>query len=382
VTQPLPLSAKPHLPSAEAILAYLRHIDGNRWYSNFGPLVREFEARLEERFPSQPGSIVTVASGTAGLTLALQSFDIRPSVCLLPSWTFVASAAAVKNAGLIPYFIDVDPESWQLTPALVRRSLETVKEVGAVVVVAPFGAPVDLAAWAAVAHETNISVVVDSAAGFDTARAHPRLVSVVSLHATKVLGVGEGGFILAGTSDRADKLRRMSNFGLNSAHQSIYPATNAKLSEYAAAVGLAALDEWPKSRSDLLERAEAYRAQITSRKLFDDLDCPAEVHASTTFNIILRRPLADEVVAFMRRDGLGARKIWGEGCHGHPTFKDCACGDLAITDKLIRHVLALPFWIDMTNLEMASVADCLASFFHGRLANWDRPRKRQSAHSR
>jgi dTDP-4-amino-4,6-dideoxygalactose transaminase len=361
--QALSLSTKPHLPLAEAILPYLRRIDGSRWYSNFGPLVREFEARLEARFASEVGSIVTVANATTGLTLALQDLGIGFGTCLLPAWTFVASVVAVTNAALTPYFVDVDPQSWQLTPAIARQALKTAKDVKAVLVVAPFGASVDMEAWAHFADETNISVVVDNAAGFDMAQTHTRLVSVVSLHATKVLGVGEGGFILAGTSDRADRLRRMSNFGLNGARESIYPGVNGKLSEYGAAVGLAALDEWPASRQKLLDRAASYRAHIIASGLLAHLDVSAQDQASMTFNVVLRQPQADDLIAFLQRQGIGARKWWGEGCHRHPMFENYARTDLATTDELVRKVVALPFWIDMSEREIESVVENVTSFF-------------------
>ncbi len=96
--------ARPRMPKAEALLPYLERIDRNRTYSNFGPLVAELEARLARRLGVDPACVVTVSNATAGLTLALQALtEGRAGVCLMPSWTFVASAHAVAAAASRPF---------------------------------------------------------------------------------------------------------------------------------------------------------------------------------------------------------------------------------------------------------------------------------------
>ena len=85
--------ARPRLPNAEAILPYLERIDGARWYSNFGPLLCEFEERMAGRF-ANPTVVTTVANATQALTLTLQAMDLAPgSYVALPAWTFVATAS-------------------------------------------------------------------------------------------------------------------------------------------------------------------------------------------------------------------------------------------------------------------------------------------------
>lgn len=189
--------ARPSMPRAEALLPYLERIDASRNYSNFGPLVSELERRLADRLGVAPECLVTVANATAGLTLALGAVaEGRSGVCLMPSWTFVATAHAVVAAGLTPYLVDVDEGSWALTPALALNALSRIDApVVAVMPVAPFGAPVDVAAWDRFTALTGVPVVIDAAAGHDTVRSG-RSPSVVSLHATKIMGAGEGGYVV------------------------------------------------------------------------------------------------------------------------------------------------------------------------------------------
>ena len=91
-------------------------------------------------------------------------------------------------------------------------------DVGAIMVVAPFGAPVDGPEWERVQADTGIPVIIDAAAAFDTLqeRGPMRLGAcpmTVSLHATKVFGVGEGGALLCHDRALMDRVRRMAQFG-------------------------------------------------------------------------------------------------------------------------------------------------------------------------
>ena len=176
--------------------------------------------------------MVTAASATAGITATLLAFRIPVgSLCLLPSWTFVATAHAVRAAGLIPFFHDVDRQTWALNPDQIRETLSRMSSrVGAVIAVSPFGAPLDIVAWETFQDRCGIPVLVDAAAGFDTLRA-TRIPSVVSLHATKILAAGEGGFVTTTDALLLERIRSCSNFGFCGFRNALWPAVNSKMSE-------------------------------------------------------------------------------------------------------------------------------------------------------
>src|SRR4051812_20194570 len=138
---------RPKLPPAPALLPYLGRIDDSRIYSNYGPLSAEFETRLSQHFGLQALGVTTVCNGTVGLALALMAQEPRPgTLCVIPGWTFIASAQAAQMAGLVPYFVDVDPETWALDPRTVSEALSQAPgEVSAVMPVVPFGRPIDVA---------------------------------------------------------------------------------------------------------------------------------------------------------------------------------------------------------------------------------------------
>ena len=161
---------RPLLPEHKFIAPYLKEIDKTRWYSNFGPLVTNFEVRLEEFFGLKNNCVLTVANGTSGLTATMRAFGLeRGTYCIVPSWTFMATAGAALAAGLIPYFVDVEEDTWAINPEILKSTIKEIDgKVTAVIVVAPFGSPVYSDKWDRFTDETGIKVIIDGAAAFDS----------------------------------------------------------------------------------------------------------------------------------------------------------------------------------------------------------------------
>lgn len=351
--------ARPRLPSAEAIFPYLKRIDAARWYSNFGPLLTEFEGRLAARFPAG-AEVVTIANATQALTLTLSAMDLTPGgYVAIPAWTFVATAHAVTQAGLRPWFVDVDPDSWMMRPEAIADLPAAVREqLVAAIPVCAFGSLGDLAAWRAFRDETGVPVLVDAAAAFDALR-DADLPAVVSLHATKALGLGEGGFLVTDDADLALRVRRLSTFGFHGSRESQVPATNAKLSEYAGAVGLAALDGWETDRLQFARAAQHLRISLIDQPEVRFQPGWGSEWVTSVCNVRLPDGSAAAVAAALEADGVGTRQWWGRGCHVSPAFADCGCGDLSHTDRLGGSVLGLPFAVDLSVPEIRRIAAAL-----------------------
>jgi dTDP-4-amino-4,6-dideoxygalactose transaminase len=351
--------ARPRLPAAEAILPYLQQIDEARWYSNFGPLVMGFEQRLADRFAA-PTRVVTVTNATQALTLALQAMDLPPGGHVaLPAWTFVATAHAVVQAGLRPWFVDVDPATWMLDPARVAALASDLnRQAVAVIPVCAFGAMPDIDAWLAFREATGVPVLLDAAAAFDTLH-DARLPAVVSLHATKVLGLGEGGYLATEDAGLAHRVRLATSFGFWGSRDSQVAATNAKLSEYAAAVGLAALDGWPGDRLRWMRAAQHLRIALIGRPEVKFQEGWGSDWVTSVCTVALPPGSAADVARSLREDGVDTRAWWGEGCHASTAFAGCRREALPATEALAASTLGLPFSIDMDAHEIARVAAAL-----------------------
>jgi dTDP-4-amino-4,6-dideoxygalactose transaminase len=353
--------ARPCLPPLEAIAPYIRRIDQSRWYSNFGPLTQEFEQRLAARFGA--GAFVsTAANATQALAVALRAMDApNGSLCMAPSWTFVATAHAIMQAGLVPWFVDVDADTWTLDAVAAEAALNRAPgPVGAVIPVCPFGALVDLQAWRAFRRRTNVPVLIDAAAAFDTL-IEADIPACVSLHATKALGIGEGGFFVTKDRSLSDRFRHLTSFGFNGTRDSLFPATNAKLSEYASAVGHAALDVWPHERLRLMRAAQLLRIALTATPQVKFQDGWGVAWVSSTCVVTTPEGRADALVSALAAAGIETRQWWGRGCHASTAFAACAREALPNTEALGAATVGLPFSSDLTPREISRIAAALSA---------------------
>lgn len=349
---------RPRLPPASAILPYLKAIDSARWYSNSGPLVSSLEERLADYFGVPAGGVVTVANGTLGLELALQAVGARPgTLCMMPSWTFAATPAAAIRAGLTPWFVDVDAASWALSPSTALGLLAKAPDrIGAVMPVSVFGAPIDSTGWDRFMEATGIPVVIDMAAGFDTARPS-RAPVMVSLHATKVVGAGEGGVIAVQDPYLAQEIRTRANFGMaKGSRLAELPGTNAKMSEYAAAVAHAALDGWPQTRRLIAALSETYVQALDARRGVTLSPGFGDGWVGSACNVALDVADSETIIESLAAHGIEAGRWWRRGCHAQRAFGHCPRAPLPVTKDLGRRVIGLPFSVDMTADDIARVA--------------------------
>lgn len=361
---------RPLLPKAEKILPFLQEIDANRWYSNFGPLTFRFEEKMAELFGVTSSALITVSNGTAAMSTLLRAMDIeKGTFCIVPSWTFVATPAAAVEAGLVPYFVDVDKTSWVIEPEELKQHIRLVPgKVGAVIVVSAFGQPVSVSAWDKFTEETGIPVIIDAAAAFDTVLQFPETKVgntpvMISLHATKTFGIGEGGIVISQNKQMLHRARQLTNFGFAPSREIVLPGVNAKLSEYSAAIGLAGLEYWPEKRQKWVELTKNYmdafaeeRSTIVSHRLTTDW-------VSSTCNVIVPPNCIENVIEQLGYAGIEARKWWIKGCHQQRAYLQYPRFALPVTEMLSNTVMALPFSIDLTKEEISYIVKQFTSLF-------------------
>ena len=361
----------PDLPPAEELLPYLRRIDASRWYTNFGPLVREFEAAMQARFAAPAQHAVSVSNATLGLEVALLALGLPPgSRVLMPALTFVATATATLRAGHVPVFCDVDPDTWLLTPEIAARALRD-QRVDAVMPVATYGCPCEAAGWDAFAADTGLPVVVDAAGAYGNQACGQRIVVVFSLHATKSLAAAEGGLVLSADAAYADRVRQLSNFGIDPAALSGNAAgstglvsregTNAKLSEYHAAVALAALARWPGSAARRIALHREYLGKLAAGKSPAGTQRRDPDGVYSIFPVCLPEgvPAAD-AFRVLAAQGIGSRRWYCPPLSAHPVFSALpVAGRLEVCAGLGERLLALPFHTLMRPADIDSVLDAL-----------------------
>ena len=221
------------LPRADAILPFLQEIDQLQYYTNFG----ELQNRLGQKLANMVGAeySLCVSSATLGLELAIAASQLPESsfVCM-PALNFPSAGHAVLNNKLTPLFCDVDEATGLMQIEHVIAATENFN-VGAIMPSSLNGCGYPIGYWDNLAKELNIPVIIDAAGCIANQKASNGVSIVYSLHATKPLSSGEGGVVVSNDLDFLSRVQTMSNFGFEN-FQSISRGTNAKMSEYNAAI--------------------------------------------------------------------------------------------------------------------------------------------------
>lgn len=346
----------PMLPTESMVREYLERCDASRTYTNHGPLAQELEARYGQHLGVPTDQVVAVSSATIALQALLESFE-QPTVTV-PAYTFPATLHAAVQAKKRLVILDVSKES-----AVCAGN----PHGGLSLVATPFGGPID---WSAIQALKGDGVVIDAAASVATLSggltALPTNSCVaISLHATKVLGAGEGGLAVCGSADQAAFVRRFINFGFaEGTRESMHEGTNGKMSEITAAYALAALDNYSIERREWLAHSDQMWRLTNELGVADNHFDPRWV----TPYWIIRTP--DAIGARRTQDILWdshqvTSRAWWRNCVRMPAFQRLAVNQEVFegADHLEGHLLGLPRFRGMTDAQFARIADALLHAF-------------------
>jgi dTDP-4-amino-4,6-dideoxygalactose transaminase len=355
---------RPRLPSMEALLPYLKRIDSSRHYTNFGPLQAELAEKLLAICPRADSSAyhpICVSSCTLGLELAITALDLpKGSRIGLPAFTFVATASVILRCGHVPVVFDVDPTDWMLKPETVAPF---ASELSAVIPVAVFGMPQDAKGWSRWSDQSGIPVIIDAAGGIGAQSLVENVTIVFSLHATKPIPAGEGGLVVTANAQVAARIKAMSDFGIGSIEPCL--GTNAKLSEYHAAVGLASLETWTIQSQSRRTLYQLYKESLVAK-------CGTQVAfqanrghvAPCIFPVLLPNSrVRDAVEAACKEQGIGTRRWYLPLIQQLPMCSEVqVAGSVENAYSIARGLLGLPFSIDLDSHAVEQVTSLLADF--------------------
>jgi dTDP-4-amino-4,6-dideoxygalactose transaminase len=286
------------------------------------------------------------------------------SLCLVPSFTFVATIHAIRNAGLEPLLADISPLTLALSPDYVRElDPDVLDRLAAIVVVSPFGAPLDLAAWEELSIQTGIPVVVDAAAAITALPESSKIPVCVSLHATKTLAIGEGGAVISSDEGLISSITQQTSFGFAPGNnESMIFGGNYRLSEYSCAIGIAALDQIAQKEVALFEVASSYIRSIknSGKQAVRLQDGFGDKWVSSTINLILSPETYENTIANLGKGGIPWRRWWGLGAGSHHAFKNCSALSLEATEEISRRVVGVPFYIGISDSDIDSVVECIS----------------------
>ncbi|MEK7424072.1 MAG: aminotransferase class I/II-fold pyridoxal phosphate-dependent enzyme [Actinomycetota bacterium] len=345
--------------------AFMNEAFDGGWIAPAGPDLAAFESDVAA-LTGWPGA-VALSSGTAALHLALLSVGVQPGDdVLVSSFTFSASANAVRYCGAEPVFIDSESSSWNMSPALLADELAECRRrnrlPAAVMVVDLYGQCADFDPIMAACRELGIPVVEDSAEALG-ATYHGRPagaladVGVFSFNGNKIITTSGGGMLVTPSVEVAERVRYLSTQARQPAphYEHTEVGYNYRLSNLLAALGRGQFSRLP----ELVER----RRQINSlyRELLADVCSFMPVPGWSGWNGWLTCvQFADGsqptiVREALLAEGIESRPLW-KPMHQQPAFAGCRNRVDGTSGSVFGRGLCLPSGSALSDGEVAEVA--------------------------
>lgn len=344
------------LPSFTNLRPFIEEIDKSRVYSNNGPLSFLLEQRIARLVGLPSENIAVCANGTLGLQGLIATSEISTEELISPSWTFVATPLAIRGANKKIVFADIDTETWALDEKYIGEGS---------LYVLPFGYPINLEKITKSINPKKQSLIIDAAASlanykfFDFESKH-RFAAMLSLHATKLIGAGEGGVVISNDPLWIRKFKSWTNFGFEGTRESRSLGQNAKMSEYTAAVALASLDLWP-DHAIKYESLTQICSKITLEVGYACQPSMSEGFISPYWIVKLNSKASKlKLIERLNESHIEWRDWWSYGCHKMKAFRNSErIGQLKNTTELASRTIGLPFHLNLKPNELRLVASML-----------------------
>ena len=318
-----------------------------------GPEVKAFETELAAFCGAR--HVVTCASGTDALVLALRAMGIGPGDAVLcPSFTFCATAEVAALVGATPVFVDVDATTFNIDAKHIEGAVAAAKEAGlkpkAIIPVDLFGLPADHSASAAAAEAAGLLVLDDAAQGFGATYNNRRLgtfgqMTATSFFPAKPLGCyGDGGAVMTDDDGLSDALRSLRVHGQGSDK---YDNVSIGLASRLDTIQAAVLTEKLKIFPDEID-ARNKVARRYNEGLADVATVPAVPAGSTSvwaqYTIRVSSARRDAVAAALKSEGIPTAIYYPIPLHRQQAYKHYPVGKggVAASDRLASEVISLP----------------------------------------
>lgn len=347
------------LPRWQALLEAGQFIGG----AEVERLEREVAAYLGVRHA------VAMNSGTDALLLALRAAGVGAGDEVITTpFSFVATAATIVHAGARPVFADIDPQTFNLSPASVARAVTA--RTKAIVPVHLFGQPADMPALLDIARGCGAVVIEDCAQSFGATLDGRQtgtfgLAGAFSFYPTKNLAAcGDGGIVVTDSEDFAARVRRLANHGAGAPQEYLVCGFNSRLDALQAAalrVKLARVDAWNAARRAVAAR---YAELLRGLPVVTPHIAPGRTHVFHQHTVLL--PQRDRVAQALREAGIGHAIFYPRPLYRQPALAAYAPPHpLPVAEDVCGRCLSLPVFPELEGQEIEAVAAALARALTG-----------------
>jgi dTDP-4-amino-4,6-dideoxygalactose transaminase len=323
-----------------------------------GPEVTKFETKLEQYTGAKYSA--SCASGTDALVLSLMSLNIGPGdIVFCPTFTFPATAEAIVILGAIPFFIDVELDTFNISIDSLKKGIQIVKKENkykpkAIIAVDLYGLPANYDELNIIARENNLFLISDAAQSFGAEYNSNKVgvladITCISFFPAKPLGCyGDGGAVLTNNLSIQEKVISLRAHGKGKSKYDIdYVGLNSRLDTIQAGILLAKLEEfdWEIEQRNVLAKnySEVLNNKIIVPKVLNN-------YKSVWAQYTLRHLERDKIQKLLNEKGIPTMVYYPIPMHKQKAYRNYYNVDITLdnSDKLAKQVFSLPIYPDLS----------------------------------
>lgn len=372
--------AMPNLTGNEK--KYLDNCIDTTFVSSVGEYVTKFESMIAKATGSV-GAVAT-SSGTTGIHTALTAVGVKHSdLVIIPTFTFIASANAVRHCGADPWLMDISEDTWCLNPEIVKAEIEahckkredglynkeTNQRVAALMPVYTLGNTPDMEMFRAIANEYNIPLIVDAACAVGAKHNGQDFgsladLSILSFNGNKTITCGGGGAIVGCIQEILDHVRHLTTTAR------VWPdydfdevGFNYRMTNIQAAVGVAQMERLQSFIETKRKVRTYYEEKLRELIKHNITFFPTTIGSSCWFSGIVLPGGAElaqtkAICAKLKEANIEARSFW-KPVHLQAPYKDCPVSNVSVAERLWQRIITLPCSTNITDKELGKVVEAV-----------------------
>lgn len=366
------LRIHPKLASPNYINKYLKKIDANRYYANFGPLYKLTTNKIKKDLNLKNNNVILTSSGHSSVLACCNYLKTisNKKIIITTSFNFFSSPQAILQSGFQPFFVDIELDSFSVDFKDLENTIKKLKnKVAGVIIPSPFGYPINIKKLNSIQKKYKTQIIYDAAdtfLNFDKNLDESQIMICCSFHPTKTLPANESGLIIC-SKQKSKFLKSIISFGyFGKNREAKYLGFNGKFSEYDAAILLANYE----------------RKNLIKKKLFKTLKhLFTKLNELQLKNLVMQKNIGNTWISHkmcffsktlniatltkkFNKYGISIYSAWNiKPMHMHYLFKKFSKSELINTNYIYKKFFTIPVNIDIKKKQIENIIKTIKKIF-------------------
>jgi len=338
---------------------------------SIGKVVEEFEEKFAEYTGAQYA--IATSSGTTALHVALAASGVNPGDKVLTTpFSFVATANSILYCGAIPVFCDVEEETFNIDPVRIRKYLESIEDIKALLIVHLYGHPCQMDEIMKLVEEYNLILVEDAAQAHGARYMGKHAgtfgnAGIFSFYPTKNMTTAEGGMVITDARDIYNQSRVIREHGANHISHYTMLGYNYRMTNIEAAIGLGQLEKLDDFNRIRREIADYYTQNLSDlnwlRTPIVREDC---VHCFHQYTLKVQKD-RDHFAEYLKDNGIGNKVYYPTTIPALPIYEKLGYGPFkfSVAERLCKEVISIPVHPSVSKEDREKIVEVIRKFDPG-----------------